>query len=428
MPAANHRFTRQLSKGVPTGNAKLQLSKMNIRKQSKALWSSNIIFKDLNKNIKSILKEVYKVSSMFKARRDNLIKELQNQGIKQAFIFDPANVFYYTGFHSEPHERFMAFFIETETEENHLFVPALDKDAAEEATDIQSIQAISDEENPYDIIEKTIESLTGKLGIEGDVLAYNRSMAFQKSFPDIQLTDIQAILSTIRMAKSPEEIKEIQVAIDLIEDVLKQGISKVQQGMTEVELTAELEYLMRQLGADGPSFSTIVLAGEKAALPHGVPGERKIQSGDLLLIDFGVIKNSYCSDITRTFAIGEPSSRQRELYNLVLQATNAGIEAVQAGVPLQDIDKAARKVIEDAGYGAYFNNRIGHGMGIDVHEAPSVHATNRALAEKGMVFTIEPGIYIPGEVGIRIEDNVYINPEGEAEVLTSFPKNLQSIT
>src|SRR5699024_10483921 len=166
-------------------------------------------------------------------------------------------------------------------------------------------------------------------------------------------------LSTIRMAKSPEEIKEIQVAIDLIEDVLKQGISKVQQGMTEVELTAELEYLMRQLGADGPSFSTIVLAGEKAALPHGVPGARKIQNGDLLLIDFGVIKNSYCSDITRTFAIGEPSSRQRELYNLVLQATNAGIEAVQAGVPLQDIDKAARKVIEDAGYGRSEERRVG---------------------------------------------------------------------
>lgn len=373
-------------------------------------------------------KEVYILSSMFEARRDKLVHKLQQQGISQAFIFDPANVFYYTGFHSEPHERFMAFFIRTETKETHLFVPALDKDAAQEATDISSIHAISDEENPYDIIDKSIDSLSGKLGIEGDVLAYNRSIAFENRFPETQLTDIQGILSGIRTAKSPEEIKEIQVAIDLIEEVLKQGINKVQPGMTEVELTAELEFLMRQLGADGPSFSTIVLSGEKAALPHGVPGERKIQQGDLLLIDFGVIKNGYCSDITRTFAIGEPSSHQRELYELVLKATNTGIEAVQAGVPLKDIDRAARKVIEDAGYGDYFNNRIGHGMGIDVHEAPSVHATNEALAEKGMVFTIEPGIYIPGDTGIRIEDNVYINPEGKVEVLTSFPKELQSIT
>src|SRR5699024_3953755 len=154
--------------------------------------------------------------------------------------------------------------------------------------------------------EKTIKSLTGKLGIEGDVLAYNRSMAFQKSFPDIQLTDIQAIRSTIRMAKSPEEIKEIQVAIDLIEDVLKQGISKVQQGMTEVELLAHLECVMQQVDADGPASSTIVLTGEMAALLHGVLGASKFQNGDLVLIDFGVIINSHCSDIPTPFAIGEP--------------------------------------------------------------------------------------------------------------------------
>lgn len=358
-------------------------------------------------------------------RRKKLSALLQAEGIEQTIIFDPANVFYYTGFNSNPHERFMALFLNTKTNETHLFVPALDKDAAALATDIESVISISDGENPYEIVQKVIPEMSGQLGIEGNVLQYNRSMAFQQTYPSTQMNDIQPILEKIRMAKSRDEIHEIQVAINLIEQVLKEGISKVKVGMTEVELTAELEYLMRKVGADGPSFSTIVLSGEKAALPHGVPGERKIQTGDFLLIDFGVIKNGYCSDITRTFAIGDVSDRHKKLYDLVLQSTNAGIEAVRAGVPLKEIDLTARKVIEDAGYGEYFNNRIGHGMGIDVHEAPSVHNQNEELAKEGMVFTIEPGIYIPNEIGIRIEDNVYINEQGNVEVLTSFPKQLQ---
>src|SRR5699024_1712081 len=127
------------------------------------------------------------------------------------------------------------------------------------------------------------------------------------------------------------------------------------------------------------------------------------------------------------FAIGDIPPKHKDLYNIVLESTNAGIEAVKSDAPLKDIDYAARKVIEDSGYGQYFNNRIGHGLGIEVHEEPSVHGANEAFATKGMVFTIEPGIYIPGEVGIRIEDNVYINEEGKVEVLTSFPKTLQQI-
>src|SRR5699024_8710667 len=175
-------------------------------------------------------------------------------------------------------------------------------------------------------------------------------------------------------------------------------------------------------------FSTIVLSGEKSALPHGVPGDRKIQQGDFLLIDFGVIIDGYCSDITRTFVIGEASEKQTEIYHIVLEATNAGIAAVQAGVPLKEFDIAARKVIQDSGYGEYYNNRVGHGLGLEVHEEPSVHGKNEESAEKGLLFTIEPGIYIPEFGGVRIEDNVYINEDGKAEVLTSFPKELKTLT
>lgn len=366
------------------------------------------------------------MDTILKERKNILIKELQNQGVGQVFIFDPANIFYYTGFYSNPHERFMALFIHASSKTYYLFVPSLDKDAAKES-DVSCIHAISDEENPYEVIKNVLPSLSGIVGVEGNVITHNRALGIKENFPNIQLENIQVTLGNIRLKKSPDEVEKIQVAINLIEKVLQKGMNKVRPGMTEIELTAELEYLMRKVGADGPSFSTIVLSGAKAALPHGVPDTTKIQRGDLLLIDFGVVKNNYCSDITRTFSVGEPSSRHRELYNIVLEATNTGIEAVKEGVPLKDIDYAARKVIEDAGYGEYFNNRIGHGMGINVHEEPSIHSTNNDLVEKGMVFTIEPGIYIPGEIGIRIEDNVYINSDGIVEVLTSYPKVLQDV-
>ncbi|GAB3807577.1 hypothetical protein GCM10028868_37410 [Virgibacillus kimchii] len=151
-----------------------------------------------------------------------------------------------------------------------------------------------------------------------------------------------------------------------------------------------------------------------------------MQKGDFLLIDFGVItKEGYCSDITRTFIVGEASEKQKEIYDIVLQSNRAGVNSVKAGVPLKTFDIAARNVINESGYGEYFNNRIGHGLGIEVHEEPSIHENNDKVAENGLFFTIEPGIYIPGYGGVRIEDEVYINEEGVAEVLTSFPRELQ---
>ncbi len=173
----------------------------------------------------------------------------------------------------------------------------------------------------------------------------------------------------------------------------------------------------------------MVLAGEKAALPHGKPGDRELKNGDFLLIDFGVITyDRYCSDITRTFVIGEADDKQKEIYDIVKRSTQAGVDAVKAGVPLKEFDIAARSIIQESGYGEYFNNRVGHGLGIEVHEAPSIHHLNDDIAQKGMVFTIEPGIYIPGYGGVRIEEEVYINEDGEAEVLTSFPRDLREIS
>lgn len=365
------------------------------------------------------------MTTIYEARRSLLTAHLTENNIGAVMITAPANVYYYTGFNSDPHERFMSLFIDTQADKTYLFVPALDKDAAMQDSDVTTIIPISDEQVPFEIVRESVGELSKTIGIEANALSYYRYTRLLEHFPGVQVVDVQPFINKQRMKKSKEEIVKLRTAIEIIEKVLEEGIKKLDIGMSESEFTAELEFLMRKFGADGPSFSTIVLSGEKAALPHGSPGERKIQKGDYLLIDFGVIKDGYCSDITRTFIIREASDEQKEIYDIVLRSNEAGINAVEAGVPVKTFDIAARNVIKNSGYGEYFNNRVGHGLGIEVHEEPSIHENNEQIAEAGLVFTIEPGIYIPNVGGVRIEDIVYINEDGKAEVLSSFPKQLQ---
>jgi len=368
------------------------------------------------------------MSTEYNNRLNNLKSYLINNNIDIGMIMSPANVFYYTGFNSDPHERFMALVIDVQSDETHLFVPALDVEIAQQQKVVKNITPISDEQNPYDVFKNTLKAKSAaKFGLEMknvNVFTYNHLVDIYKQ---ANFVDIQPFVNSQRLVKSRSEIDKAQKAVDIIEEVLKDGIKKVEVGMTESDLVGELELLMRRKGADGPSFSSIVLSGEKSALPHGSPGERQLQNGDFLLIDFGVLKDGYCSDITRTFIIGEATEKQKEIYNIVLQSKTAGVEAVRSGVPLKTFDLAARKVIEDSGYGQYFNNRVGHGIGIEIHEEPSVHSQNDEIAEKGLLFTIEPGIYIPNFGGVRIEEEVYINEDGNVEVLTSFPDKLQII-
>ena len=365
------------------------------------------------------------MKELYKSRRTKLEDYLLEQQIDIAMITSPANVFYYTGFKSDPHERFMSLIIDTREKKTILFVPALDYSAASVVSDIETIIPISDEEVPFAVVSNALGNNVKVFGVEKkslNLFRYDSLMAF---FPETSVVDIQPFNNVLRMRKSSKEITIMQNAVNIIEKVLAEGIKKVQVGMTELELTAEFEALMRKFGADGPSFTTIVLSGEKAALPHGSPGNRQFQQGDFLLIDMGVEKDGYCSDTTRTFVIGEASEKQKEIYDIVLQSNQAGINAVTSDVPLKTFDNAARDVIIEHGYGEYFNNRVGHGLGIEVHEEPSIHQNNTDIAQEGLVFTIEPGIYIPDYGGVRIEDTVYINEDGESEVLTSFPRELQ---
>ncbi|WP_017549816.1 M24 family metallopeptidase [Salinicoccus carnicancri] len=360
------------------------------------------------------------------------IKALTNhpslENIEVIVITDPSNIYYMTGFYADPHERYMSLFIDTENEETYLFLPALDKEIAADIAKVDNIIPVSDEQNPFTIIREALKGMPDIIGIEMNTVTVSHHNGLKDIFLGAEFADIQPAIDHLRTFKSREEIDGLKEAVNIIETVLEEGLKTIKEGMTEADLVAEFEYLMKKHGAAGPSFSTMVLAGEKAALPHGTPGDRKLTNGDFLLIDFGVITHDrYCSDITRTFTIGEPSEKQKEIYNIVRASTQAGVDAVRAGVPLKEFDIAARNVIEENCYGEYFNNRVGHGLGIEVHESPSIHHLNEDIAQKGMLFTIEPGIYIPGYGGVRIEEEVYINEDGEAEVLTSFPRELRHI-
>jgi Xaa-Pro dipeptidase len=351
--------------------------------------------------------------------------EMHRQGLDTSIITDPKHIYYLTGFASDPHERFLGLVL-SHGEEPVLIVPALDAEAAHAVSSVRNIITHSDTDHPYALLKKQLGESRHSLGIEKDQLTVSRFEQLQETIGAQSYHDIGPILQRMRVKKTSEEIVRMKHAIHLIEEVLRQGLTRVQVGVTEIELVSELEYLMKKIGADGPSFETMVLSGPNTALPHGSAGQRKIQNGDLLMFDMGVFANGYASDITRTFAIGDISKELSNIYNTVLSANLQGIQSIRPGITLASIDNAARNVVNLAGYGPQFMHRLGHGLGMDVHEYPSVHGNNMDLVQAGMVFTIEPGIYVSGLGGVRIEDDIVVTEDG-VEVLTSFPKELTII-
>lgn len=356
---------------------------------------------------------------------NKLEKKMAEMGIHTLLITDPKHVYYLTGFLSNPHERFLGVILQPGNEP-FMMVPALDEVAAHESSTITEIITHQDTDNPYQLLKQRIKGPLGTIGLEKDHMTLARFEQLQQSLSFARYLDIGPWLRDLRVRKCEDEVAKIRHAVHLIEQVLDKAVQHVAEGITENELVAEVEYQIRKLGADGPSFDSMVLSGEKTALPHGVPGTRKLMQGDLVMFDIGVYADGYASDITRTFALGEPSPECKKIYNIVLAANEAAIQAVRPGVTFASIDKAARDVIEKAGYGQYFMHRLGHGLGIDVHEFPSVHGNNETLLAEGNVFTIEPGIYVPGIGGVRIEDDVLVTADG-VEVLTSYPKQFTTL-
>ena len=279
-------------------------------------------------------------------------------------------------------------------------------------------------EKPFSVLinEALAEAGAEKAGFEEQRMTVAEHAVYSEKL-HCTLTPASALMTELRGSKDEEELSCMTAAQRIAEGALEQILKEIRPGMTEKEIAARLNYLMVSAGAEKTSFDTIVASGPNGSMPHAVPGMRKVREGDFITMDFGCVYKGYCSDMTRTVALGRPSDEMRNVYDIVLQAQLAGIAAAKAGVTGAAIDGAARKVIQDAGYGAYFGHSFGHSLGIDIHEAPNAAPGNDKPMPDGAVVSAEPGIYLPGKFGVRIEDVMILRPDG-AQVITKAPKAL----
>lgn len=347
---------------------------------------------------------------------EKITKQLQHEQADAAWITTPLNVFYFTGYRSEPHERLFALLI-TANGDQTLYCPKMEVEEVKNSPFEGKIIGYLDTENPFEIDPLSFN----KLLIESEHLTVKRQRELTQNFGVQHYGDIDQTIKELRNIKNESEIENIREAAKLADKCIEIGTEFLKVGVTEREVVNHIENEIKKFGVSVMSFDTMVLFGDHAASPHGTPGERKLVKDEYVLFDLGVIYNHYCSDMTRTVKFGTPSEEAQTIYNIVLEAETNAIEAIRAGVPLQDIDKIARDIISDAGYGDYFPHRLGHGLGLEEHEYQDVSSTNSNLLEAGMVITIEPGIYVPNVAGVRIEDDILVTENGY-EILTHYDK------
>lgn len=292
-----------------------------------------------------------------------------------------------------------------------------------------------EEQSPLELVKMTsdnsktiLHDLLGKykrIGFESETTTVSAFNDLKKKLEAEEHIFIECdkMIRDLRITKSRDEIELIKRAEEIALSAFDELLNEIKPGKTEKEMAALLEYLMVKKGADKPSFNTIFGSGPNGASPHMFPTMKKIQEGEFIVIDFGAAYQGYCSDITRTVAVGQPTDEMKKVYETVKKAQIESEKAASSKLTGADVDKIARDIITEAGYGDFFGHGLGHGLGIDVHEAPSVSFRNTEKLQEGAVVTIEPGIYIPNQFGVRIEDDIYITSETN-EVLTNYNKEL----
>lgn len=337
-----------------------------------------------------------------------------------------ANMAYFTGLHYHLSERPIVAFL---SQAGAAFlVPALEESQLDQRADLPGPRFVWSDETGYaGAFRDAVQALgleRATLGVDGQTMRVFEWLALGEAGANLAgAQDMGQALLHARARKSADEIDALRAAVQLSERALERTLAQVQPGMSEVQVAQMLREELQTAGSEGNAFGPIVLFGTRSALPHGVPGEAVLQENDLLLIDFGGIKNGYPADITRTVCLGDPTDEMRRIHETVLQANAAARAAAQPGVSCHAVDKAARDVIAAAGYGDAFPHRTGHGLGLEVHELPNIAPNNDMRLEPGMVFTIEPGIYLPHIGGVRIEDNVVVTDDG-IDTLTSYARDL----
>ncbi len=262
-----------------------------------------------------------------------------------------------------------------------------------------------------------------KVAFDPDLITVKRLQTLQKTFTNIEFAPLSDICTTARTVKTPEEIAKIKAAQQITDDTFAHMLTFIHKGLTEIECAAEMEYFMRKHGATSLAFETIAVSGKNSSLPHGVPGNNELVVNSFFTMDFGARYQGYCSDMTRTVVLGKADDEMKKVYNTVFEAQKRGIEASRPGVKCNSVDAAARDYIAACGYGDYFGHGLGHSLGLEIHESPRYSPKCDTLTEPGHVLTVEPGIYLPGKYGVRIEDMVLITDDGCID-LTHSPKQL----
>ncbi len=357
----------------------------------------------------------------FNKRIESLIVLMRDIGASGALIVPGTNLFYLTGLTpSATLERLFTLFIPCEGEPV-LIAPKLYENELKGCW-LKNILIWSDSENPYELLNGLLVESLGKGGklLIDDNMPASHLLRLYDAFRRYDLEPLSPVISKLRIVKSRDEIDLLKEAAKIADRVLEEVTAKELRGMTERKLARLIGNMIVELGAERFSFDPIVASGPNGANPHHTPGDREIRDGDILIIDFGARLKGYCSDITRTFAIGQPSKEARYVYEIVQEAQEAAFQAVKEGIKAREIDSVARGIITSKGYGEYFTHRTGHGLGLDIHEEPYIAPNSETELREGMVFTIEPGIYLEGKFGVRIEDDVaVINGRGERLTKTS---------
>jgi len=348
------------------------------------------------------------------SRLQQMRQQMQNKNIDAYVVMRPENGRYLSGFTGG---------------ETTLYITV---EKAFLLTDFRYIEQAKVQAPDFEIIEVGLDHFASlaeigqqaqRVGFEGDFITYVDFGKLKDAFSHMELLSLPDLVSHLRSVKDDSEIKLIRQAVKIADYAFDEVLKTIEIGQSEEEIGLNLEFSMRRAGASGGSFDFIVASGVRSAMPHGTASSKRVQSGEFLTMDFGAIYQGYCSDITRTVFIGDLEDKHRDVYETVLAAQRAGIQAVAPGRSGKEVDAVARAIIEKAGYGDYFGHGLGHSVGLAIHEGPNLNKREERMLEPGMVVTVEPGIYIPDWGGVRIEDIVLVTESG-CEVLTQAPKEL----
>ena len=363
-------------------------------------------------------------------RLEKLTVSLRTSGLEAVALNPGPTLTYLTGAHFHLMERPVVLLV-PQGQDPALILPELEMLKVEQMP--YPVQAFPYGENPSEW-DQAFRSAVQALGLDGKRIGVepNRMRLLEFRYvkagaPEADYPDASDILGSLRLRKDKDEIESMRKAVKVAQAALEATIPLIKIGMPERELAAELVVQLLKHGSEPElPFAPIVSGGPNSANPHAGPTERKLQAGDLLVIDYGATVDGYISDITRTFAVGEVKPEYAKIHKIVQEANAAGRAAGKPGVPCAEVDKAARAVIENAGYGEYFTHRTGHGIGMEAHEEPYMRGDNMQILEPGMAYTVEPGIYLPGRNGVRVEDNVVVTEDGP-ESLSDLPREMRAV-